>query len=94
MAKNVNVILTEEETKFVLSALDRVPIQGVTAARLVTLITEKLAAASRFAYEKAADLGRAPIDQALLARVTPIERSAAEALLKAGNGTADKGERP
>jgi hypothetical protein len=63
MAKQVALSLSEEEAKFVLQALDRAPFQGIAAARLITAIAEKISVASRFAGE------RAPLEQAILARV-------------------------
>jgi hypothetical protein len=91
--KNVQVVFTEEEAKFVLSALDRVPLQGLNAARLLTLVAEKLAAASRFAFEKQERV-RAPLDQALLARVQPLDRTQLDVLPKPPNGKPENGEKP
>ena len=91
--KNVQVVFTDEETKFVLSALDRVPIQGVNAARLLTMVVEKLSAASRFAFEKPEKV-RAPLDQALLARVQPLDRTQLDVLPKPANGKSENGEKP
>ncbi len=73
MPRNVQVVFTEDESKFLASALDRVPLQGIAAARLLAAIAEKLSVASRFAHEKVEPV-RASLDQALLARVTMAER--------------------
>lgn len=75
MAKQVQLVLSEDEAKFLLGALDRAPFQGIAAARLVTSIAEKVSAASRFAHERPAEPTRAALDQALLARVTPVQRN-------------------
>lgn len=74
MAKTVTLALTEEEAKFLFGALDRVPLQGIGAARLVTAIAEKIATASRFAGERAPEAVRAGVEQALLSRITPAPR--------------------
>jgi hypothetical protein len=73
MAKTVNLVLTEDEAKFLFSALDRVEIQGIGAARALSSVAEKLSIASRFAGERVEP--RLPLEQALLARITSVPRN-------------------
>ena len=77
MAKTVNVALTEEESRFLAAALEKVPVQGVGAARMMSSIADKLEASRRFASERP-EKPRAGLDQALLARVTPLARTGIE----------------
>jgi hypothetical protein len=74
MAKSVSLVLTDEEAGFLAASLERVSIQGVGAARVMASIADKLEASRRFAAERP-EKTRGGLDQALLSRVTPLERT-------------------
>jgi hypothetical protein len=76
MTNRIQVQLTEEEAKFILAALDRAPLQGISTAMMVTVIAEKLGKAQLTAKPtpEIPVLSRGTIPEAKPVNGAPIER--------------------